>query len=238
MITVYDANTNQEALREIELVRPSNAGSRWKGIPHGELVDTLKSKLEDNNFKIEKEQYSLNKDKTSLVGAFDLQHPNIDLGDEQGLSIGFSTNNSMKKKLQIFAGSKIFVCTNGCVTGEVVMERKHTIRFDLMVELDKALVNYMQRANEIPLVTEGLKTFELTQRQSDLILMQAGRFGYLPWSRIGQVEKEYRNPTYADHNVKSSWGLLNAFTHIVKQSPPHTQMQQINQFRSMLPVAN
>jgi len=236
MITVYNKNVDQDVLNEVELVRPERARKYWCGIKHGDLVENIKNKLIDKNFTIDGEAYSLNNAKTDLVGGFDVSHPTINPGGGQTLSFGFSTSNAMMKKLQIYVGSKISVCTNGFVTGEVVMDRKHTINLDLLTALDEALVNYMEKATQIPVITKGLVEYELTQRQSDLILMHAGRSGVLPWSRIGQVEKEYRHPTYADHNVKSSWGLLNAATHIIKQSPAQLQMSQMNQIRAMLPT--
>ena len=58
----------------------------------------------------------------------------------------------------------------------------------------------------------------------------------MPWSRIGAVDKEYRQPTFAEHGRGTSWALLNAFTYTVKRNPALKQMEQMNRFRELLPT--
>jgi len=86
-------------------------------------------------------------------------------------------------------------------------------------------------------VVEDLRNNKLRPAQADEILMEAGRNRLMPWSRIGAVDKEYRNPTFAEHGRDTSWALLNAFTHTVKRNPPIEQMNQMNRFRALLPNA-
>lgn len=234
MITVHNNNVNESQLSEIPIYKPQKAGQFWQGIQHGELVNTLKTQIEKKQLKILEEKYSVSNCGSELVGAYGLSSPFFDLGEEQELALGFITSNAMKNRLKIFVGSKIFVCSNGMVSGEVVMKKKHTIRLKLVEEISLAIDTYVEKIKEIPIITNKLKSIELSQPNSDLILMEAGRKNILPWSRIGQVESEYRNPTYNDFNEKTGWGLLNAFTHIVKKSPPLKQIEQINDFRELL----
>lgn len=169
-------------------------------------------------------------------GTFQLRVNDVKLPEGQALELGFLTSNMMRRRLKLVVGTRVFVCQNGMVSGDVVLSNKHTSRFDLYDALETAMDTYHVKASELPARIKAMQDRKLTATESDHLLMEAGRNRILPWSDIGLVAKEYAHPTFADHNVKSSWGLLNAFTHIVKKAPPLSQMDRINSFRELLPV--
>jgi len=85
----------------------------------------------------------------------------------------------------------------------------------------------------------AVKERHLKFRNSDAVLMQAGRKGIMGWSNIGKVDAEFRKPSFDyDRAHKTYWGLYNAFTHIVKGYNGQSQMDKMNQFRALLPMAD
>jgi hypothetical protein len=235
MITVFGANTTLEDLQRIPLVRPPKAGAYWQGVPHGALVNTLSDEIRSRGWTITDQKFSLSKDKGDLVGAFGLKIKGVDAPEGQSLSLGFITSNMMRVSLKLLVGTNVAVCSNGMATGEIVMQRKHTHGFNMIQEIEYSLDQYIPRAHKINHIVEGLQETVLSSTRSDEILMEAGRNRLMPWSRIGAVDKEYRNPTFAEHGKDTSWALLNAFTHTVKRNPPLQQMEQMNRFRELLP---
>lgn len=234
---VCDSNIQQEQLHDIQLARPKKAGRVWQGVQHGELVDALSDEIMSRpGWNITDRKFSLSNDEADLAGAFELEVQGIDAPKDMKLSLGFITSNAMRRSLKLVVGTRVLVCNNGMATGEVLMQRKHTVNFDIYEELEYAVDAYTERAQRIPKLVEGLRSRNLTERESDTILLNAGRAGIMPWSRIGQVDEEYRKPTFADHDERTSFGMLQAFTHIVKKSPELMQMDMMNQFRETLPL--
>ncbi len=194
------------------------------------------SVMNNRGWLVNSSLFTLSNDQADMVGGFDITIPELAAPEGQTFSLGLMTSNSMTRALRLFVGTKVFVCNNGMATGEIVMKKKHTFNLNLTVEIEESLNIYLEKAGEVKNVVEDMKQSKIKSAQCEHILMQAGRQRILPWSRIGQVDAEYRCPTYADHDEKTSWGLYNAFTHIVKQSPALQQMDKMNKFRNLLPL--
>jgi len=238
MITVYGSNANVDQLRATPLETPDNAGRYWQGIQHGRLVDVLSMQIQNRGWEITESRFSLSKDKADLAGAFKMRLPGVDTPEGMDLSLGFITSNALRKSLKMVVGAVVQVCNNGMATGEIVMQKKHTKQFSLSDEITKSLDEYEIKSRNLKETVTQLRQRELSQVESDQILMEAGRRQLMPFSRIGAVDKEYHNPTFAEHGRNTSYALLNAFTYIVKKNPVHAQMDQMNRFRELLPKAN
>ena len=236
MISVCNNNARLEEIQQVEVRRPERAGRVWRGISHKLLTETIIADMLRRNWSIKAMAFSLSKDQADLAGAFDIEIPNLDAPEGQMFSLGFLTSNMMRKPLKFVVGTKIFVCNNGMATGEIILKRKHTFRFNLSFEVTDALNQYGERARLINHTVEQMKERSLPATEYERLLVKTGRDKILPWSRIGQLDEEYQHPTFADHNERTSWGLYNAFTHIVKKSPPMGQMDQMNKFRALLPL--
>lgn len=233
---ICNANATLAQVQQVKLERPKHAKSFWQGIEHKVLIDAVEDECRTRGWKIEGCQFSLSPDKHDLAGAFRLNVGDVKLPEGQGLELGFLTSNAMRRRLKLVVGTRVFVCNNGMVSGDLVLCNKHTSGFDLFGALEGAMDLYHERALELPKKIRALQQRELAPVEVEHLLVETGRQEIMPWSRIGQVDEEYRNPTFGDHAVKTSWGLLNAFTHIVKKCPPLGQMDQINSFRELLPV--
>jgi len=236
MITVYGANTRLNDLANVKLERPAKAGAYWQGIHHSRLTNTLVNEINSRGWEITESRFSLSKDEADLAGAFSLKIDNVETPEGMDLSLGFITSNAMRKSLTMVVGANILVCNNGMATGEIVMRKKHTSGFSLVDEIRQSLDQYEIKAGLIGNTVNSLRKAEISNAKSDEILMEAGRAGLMPWSRIGSVDKEYRKPTFAEHGRGTSWALLNAFTYTVKRNPALKQMEQMNRFRELLPV--
>ncbi len=236
MITVYGENRTIEEVRRIPLETPVNAGRVWKGIPHGDLVDTLTRDMDGRGWNIGESRFSVNKDGADLVGAFDLTIPNVDSPEGTQFALGLRSDNARHHALRLYVGATVTICSNGMATGQIVLTRRHTSRFRLVEAVEYALDDYMMAARSMGSVVDGWKECELSQPRYEHILLEAGREGYIAWSKLGDVDREYRKPRFAEIGTGTSWALLNAFTWVLKGTSPRLQMDRINGFRQMLPT--
>lgn len=235
MIHVPGKHVTLEELRWVPLVRPDNAGTHWQGVQHGAFVDRLLDKVAARGWRVDHMAFALARDGADIAGAFD-----IDLGSGQaapdGLhySLGFVGSNARRKAWRLVAGARVLVCNNGLVTGQVVLDKKHTVRTDLDLEFDKALDGFQVAALGTSTLVATLRGRRLHTWEATMLLDAAKDAGYMPKSRLWDVLREFVVPSHREHGRGTAWTLLNAFTEVVKQNPPVDQMGQIDGFRRLL----
>ena len=235
MITVYGENITLDQLCGIPVERPNGAGRAWKGIAHADLAYAILDEIRSRKWTCGGHKFSLGAAGADMVGAFDLAIPDIPAPDGQTLSLGVVTSNAQKTALTLLVGTTVRVCTNGMATGEIVLRSKHTKRFDLYAGIERGLDEYARRATVIADVVAALRETKLGDRKAEHLLIESGRQGLMPWSRVGRVDAVYRSEAHrAMHGAGTAWSLLNAFTDIVKMNPPWHQMRQMNGFRGLL----
>ncbi len=239
MITVYDHNATLQEVGDVPLVTPSQAGPHWKGIPHYQLLNALLSEIEERGWTADKPRFSLTKNGAGLAGAFEIDVPKIGPPEGMRFALGILTDNAYERALRLYAGADVSVCNNGLATGQIILAKRHTKNFDLKGEIAMALDDYLVAIQKVGGIVDGLKNHKLLGGAVyEHLLIEAGRERLMPWSRLGKVDTEYRNPRFPDEiGTETSWALLNAFTWVVKRNPPYRQMDQINRFRQMLPTA-
>lgn len=238
MITVFGAGIGLDELREVETYTPENAGKRWRPIPHGELVDTIKDEVLTRGWRIEKELFTLSKDTADMAGALLLNRVKgvEDVPEGMSLALGFLNSNARRKALKVTVGASIACCLNGMCTGSILLSRLHDHTVDLVAEVDTALDKYAAAAARIPAAVTVMREQPITSDMAAGILMEAGRRELVGWSAIGRVDQEFRNPTFAEHGKGTAWALLNAFTYAARKNiNPAKQMEVYNTFRTLLP---
>jgi len=236
MITVYGANKTRSDLHDIDLpIRPE--APRWVGIQHGQLADSLEHVLGARGIEISLEKWSTSRDNQTLVGGVDLRVPaSFGISEIDGVqySLGVRHSNNGLHALSFMAGGKIAICLNGIATGEIILNRKHTKGVDIHEVLNRGITNYLEKIRGLSVHINDMKQRTVTQSRADNMLMHAGRARLLPWSGIGKVEKEYRNPRHDEFKHGTQWGLYNAFTEIAKKINPVKQLHAINGFRQIV----
>lgn len=237
MITVHGGKNFTDAeLKNMELKRPVGVSDRWQGVAHYDLVKTLENRMDAAGWKFEDRILAVDKTGFDMVGAWNVSVPGIADMEDQKLAIGFSHSNCCKRSLRLLVGSVVRVCTNGLVSGEVVLTKKHTIGLDLDAEIDGGLTRYVEAAKQLKARTDALKETELADEQVDHILMEAGRNHLIGYCTLGRVSEEYFHPTFADNGSKTAWGLYNAFTHVIKKTCVNTQLDLMYKFQNLMPV--
>jgi hypothetical protein len=233
MITVFGKNVGLDDL-PTTVERPARARSRWMGIPHRKLADELIQEVTSRGWEVTESRFALSgKDNSECCGALELRIPGVAVSENMSLSLGIITSNAMRRPLKLYAGAVVRVCTNGLATGEIIMKRKHTNGLLLRQELPEVIDEYLWAARKVRAVETKLRETELAPAQAEHALLEAGRQGLMPWSRLGQVDHEYRHPRFEEHGTGTAWALVNAFTWVVKQNPPLQQLAQMNAFREL-----
>jgi len=238
MLTLREQKTvsgsTRAQLRKIPLVAPERASPIWKGIQHGELADTIVKGLEDRKVTIKDERWYTGHQNTHLTGSLTLTVPKKKSPKGMDFALGVHHGNDMCYALKFAVGTKIFICENGMVSGDISLRKLHTKNFNLEAAVGEGLDQFLNQLDLVGEFIESLKAIPISDDRRDELLMEAGRLKLLPWSRIGKVDKEFRKPTFQDFNQKTAWGLYNAFTYVIQKSPAHEQINGMNRFRELM----
>ena len=68
----------------------------------------------------------------------------------------------------------------------------------------------------------------------DHALVEAGRRRLFPWSKLGRVERLWREPPHPEFRERTGWSLLNAFTDVAKRFSMAREMRVIDDLRRLV----
>ena len=181
MINVLAEQSVKRTQLPAEVVRPRKAGSRWKGCSHRDMANEIVKQLKKMDVEIVREQWCMARKELVLLGGLDLRLPKpFPSIPGQDYSLGVVTGNDLHKAHKFCCGSRVMICSNGVMTGEYVLKKRHTLRFDLEEEVHNGLVNAMEQFKLVKGVVSDLRKVKVTGEQSDHLLMEAGRRRILP----------------------------------------------------------
>ena len=224
-------------LKEIPVTRPERAGNRWAGVQHYELATTIQHQLWNRGIGISGQQFGVDQSRQTMIAGYNLEFPGrlgINPIEGQTYSMAVQNNNALKYALTFAVGSVVLVCENGVVTGDFVVKRKHTTGLNLPEVVSHGIDQFIEEARHVEATVCQLHERRLTERQSDHLLMAAGRARLLPWSLVGQVQTEYQQPSHVEFAEPTGWGLLNAWNYVAKKLNPTRQLRSISRFRQLL----
>lgn len=232
MLSVQNA-TREQIMGMPYIPAPENTSDRYQPVQHKDLVSSITNRLDKHGVIIEEEKFNLSKNDRELAGSFRVSIPNEEAPQGTAFSLGFHHALTGAHSIKFAAGLEIFICGNGMVSGDFCIKKMHTTGFNLSVHIEAGINQFLRESTKTQSTIDALKQRELADYQVNNRLMAAGREGLLPWSAIGKVDREYRNPTFKTFDRKDAWGLYNAFTYVAQQLPAHRQMKAISDFREV-----
>jgi len=206
---------------------------RWKPVQHGELADALCLAAEKATWSVEDETWMVSKDAQTLWGTLVLNASSRrktsplyqkEIPKGMRLELGIRHSNNGRHAIKIAVGATVVVCSNGLLTGEYVVSRKHTLNADLEELAARGLEVYGDRIDEFGETVRGWKSNRLGDDRAARLLVEAGRSRILPWSGLGQVDRLWREPPHPEFVPRNEWSFYNAFTEVVKSRSPENQM--------------
>lgn len=224
-------NIGMDLLRTVKVIRPDGAGEYWEGIPHHQLLAALLQQLREKELTPSDPTIGLSADNADLIATLTVEGNRLPLLVERlHHGLGLITSNARRHALRIYYG----VWTEegiGIPIGTLQIGGKHTNGFDLQETVNEIVRNYLRSSKIVGKEVARLMSSPITYSESCSLLVEAGKQGLMPWSRIGRVESIYQAM-----NRTSTWELLVAFAHVVGMNPPFDQMKQTDAFRQILPV--
>jgi hypothetical protein len=189
--------------------------------------------VEGQGWVVKERQLCLSPNGARVVGALQLEG-DIQAPPGMGFALAFSASNNQREAVRLFAGGSVFVCSNGMITGERILRRKHTVHLDLASEVNYAIEGFRDNCKSLTTTVAQMQETKLNQAAAGLVLHTAKEQGIMGPELLFNVAMEYMRPRHAEHGTGTKWAMYNAFTEIVKATSPHNQLQRIREFTGVL----
>ena len=198
----------------------------YKPIAHSQLIDLTLNGIQAAGFKLDKETYSSAKDGQIANGRFSISNV---ADSEMQLQIGWQNSYNRSMSLKFAIGTRILVCSNGCVSGDFgAFKKRH--KGDIQDFTPQAITDYIKSAGDsfkiMQQQREQMKQVEITKRtKAELIGRMMIEEQFICSTQLNIITKELSNPTH-DYGAKDSlWELYNYTTFAMKELHPSLWME-------------
>tara|TARA_Y100000590_G_C15715491_1_gene1011739 strand:- start:882 stop:1643 length:762 start_codon:yes stop_codon:yes gene_type:complete len=220
MIETINANpTWIEQENELKAASLPAKTRTYTPISHGRIINAVSKLCKIQGFDITDKDYSIGKDAQVMTGKYTLNYGNEDM------SIFLAFQNSYNKKVtaKFVTGAKIFICSNGMLTGDFPFKSKHTGNVDIRYfeAINESISKSKDRFEETIRFSDNLKRITLTQKETDRLLGSLLRKRkWFTDSQFLNFRQEYlkKAPTI-DYGVEKNclWNLYNLATYAIEQ---------------------
>jgi hypothetical protein len=197
----------------------------YKPVSHSQLIDLTLNSIENAGFTLDKETYSSASDGQIANGRFSISNV---ADSEMQLQIGWQNSYNKQLTLKFAIGTRIFICQNGCVSGDYgAFKKKHV--GEIQSFTPGAITDYIKSAADtfslMQRQREQMKEIEITRRtKAELIGRMMLEEQFITSTQLNIISRELKAPTH-DYGAKDSlWELYNYTTFAMKESHPANWM--------------
>jgi hypothetical protein len=203
--------------------------STYTPVAHSVLIEHVEKRLSFHGLRIIKEEYAVQSAGAKLFGAVTVQQgrgaPTVARRDF-AFAIAIRASNDKTFPIEFAAGVRVFVCSNGCFSGEaIILHRKHTARLDIQLEIcggiDRAVAQFAVVENRILM----LKGEVISDVEAKATIFDAAHKGVMPWRLASGIYKNYVTPPHVEFEPRTQWSLHNSFTESFKELKPNIALE-------------
>ena len=197
----------------------------YRPISHTQLMDLTLESIHQAGFTLDKELYSSARDGKVANGKFTLKNV---ADSEMQLQIGWQNSYDKSLSLKFAIGTKIFICANGCVSGDYgAFKKKH--QGEIQSFAPQAITEYIKHAGDaftkMQEERELMKTIELDRRtQAELIGRMIVEEQFIESTQLNIIRAELDKPTHDYGAANSLWELYQFTTYSMKEVHPSLWM--------------
>lgn len=198
----------------------------YKPITHEQLIELTLNSIQGAGFKLDKEIYSAARDGQVANGRYTITNV---ADSEMQLQIGWQNSYDKSLSLKFAIGTHIFICQNGCVSGDFgAFKKKHqgeiqTFAPNAITEYIKSSADVFQRMQSD---RDAMKQIEITNRtKAELIGRMMIEEQFIQSTQLNIITRELKKPTHDYGAQDSLWELYNFTTFAMKSGHPSTWMQ-------------
>lgn len=211
-------NTTKELLLTAEIPAQTRT---YKPVTHEQLMDLTLESIQSAGFKLDKELYSAAREGNIANGRYTISNV---ADSEMQLEIGWQNSYDKSLSLKFAIGTRIFICQNGCVSGDYGAFRKKHVG-EVQTFTPNAITEYIKQAGDafrkLQSDRERMKNIELTKRTTaELIGRMYIEESLIESTQLNIIKREVANPSFDYGAPGSMWELYQHTTYALKGSHP------------------
>ena len=217
-------NTTKEALINTPLPEQTRT---YKPVSHEQLIDLTLNSIHQAGFELDKEMYTASSDGQIANGRFTIS--NVNDRDMQ-LQIGWQNSYNKMLTLKFAIGARIFICQNGCVSGDYgAFKKKHV--GEVQTFTPTAITEYIKRSGDafknLQRERDAMKQVEVSEtRRAQLIGQMVIEKEIITPTQMNIVSREIKRPTHDYDCENSLWELYQYTTFAMKEENPRFWMDK------------
>lgn len=199
----------------------------YSPVPHKSVIEMTLEQIDKAGLKVNTERYTVAKDGKQALGFYHIEG----FGDsEMGLELAWNNSYDKSMSLKWAIGGKVFICTNGCVSGDIgAFKRKHT--GSVLDEYTEAVKRYIGDAEmhfeKLLSDKELLKEITVSKRSAaEMIGRMYVEKDIVTSTQLNIIKRELIKPSYDYKAPGSMWELYNHCTVALKEAHPLHNMRQ------------
>lgn len=197
----------------------------YKPVSHQQLIDLTLESIYQSGFELQTEAYSSAREGKVANGRFAIKNV---ADSEMQLQIGWQNSYDKSLSLKFAIGTKIFICENGCVSGDYgAFKKKH--QGEIQSFTPQAITEYIKRAGEafkkMQQEREFMKSITLDKRtKAELIGRMIIEEQFIESTQLNIIKRELNKLTHDYGFPDSLWELYQFTTFSMKEIHPSLWM--------------
>jgi hypothetical protein len=197
----------------------------YKPVSHEQLMDLTLESIHQAGFTLDQESYTSAREGKVANGKFSIKNV---ADSEMQLQIGWQNSYDKSLSLKFAIGTKIFICSNGCVSGDYgAFKKKHV--GEIQTFTPQAITEYIKHAGDaftkMQVEREAMKNIDIDKRlQAELIGRMYIEEQFIESTQLNIIKRELKNPTYDYNAANSLWELYQFTTFSMKEVHPSLWM--------------
>jgi len=199
----------------------------YKPVSHEQLIDLTLESIYQAVFELDKELYTSSANGQIANGRFTIS--NVTDRDMQ-LQIGWQNSYNRQLTLKFAIGARIFICQNGCVSGDYgAFKKKHV--GEVQTFTPAAITDYIKAAGDaferMQKERDIMKTIEVSDtRRAQLIGEMVIDKEIITPTQMNIISREIKKPTHDYDCENSLWELYQYTTFAMKEEHPANWMDK------------
>jgi hypothetical protein len=194
-------------------------------VPYGRFVEEVELHVPRFGLKIQSSAFALAREGSQMFGVLTCTN-GLGAGD-YALAIGLRNSYDRSLSVGLVAGTRVFCCDNLAFSGEVRMQRRHTVHVfrDLPDLIYRMLSQVSSMKERIAGEVAAMKAEVLVPDRAHHLMVEAVKTNVVPASRLPKVIGAWEEPQHEEFRPRTAWSLFNAFSEVAKATGPRAQME-------------
>ena len=219
---------------ELLNIRVPSYTDTYSAVPHRAIIEVIQEELDRHGLTAVSEKYNTNNKGTQVIGYVDIVHPD---GTNLGMRLAFRNSYDKSMSVAFVAGSLVWICGNGMISGELQFLRKHTgsVNRELHEKVMTTIGYLDEHFRRMLFYSEVMKNRFLTREDMAKVL---GKMFFqenlVTPTQLGIIKKEFKEPSFEEFRYDNLWSLYNYVTYSLKEAHPITYIEQHKNFHHFI----